>query len=292
MNKLHFFGLIFFGLMIQSFAQKKETYTYATKDNEELKFDIYYPDNFDQEKSFPALVWMHGGGFSGGIRDAHDETELVKTAAKKGYLGVTISYRLTRKGTKEGVGCDCPLEIKKETFYKASEDYLDAVSFLLKNQVKFKLDQNKIIAGGSSAGAEGILNAIYMKNEWFGKKFQNINFAGLFSLAGAAVKEAVLDNQNTIPAVFFHGAKDNVVPYETAPHHFCDKIKPGFMILKGSKTLANFYKENQKSYFLFTSNNGQHEISNIPFAYLDEVFKFFDLTVLNNKFQTVEITVD
>lgn len=38
------------------FGQKKETHTYGVKDGEELKLDIYFPDNFDQNTSFPTIV--------------------------------------------------------------------------------------------------------------------------------------------------------------------------------------------------------------------------------------------
>src|SRR5690606_15330507 len=111
--------------------------------------------------------------FAGGSREAPDEAKFCQEIAKRNYIAVSISYRLTRKNTKEGVGCDCPKEVKIETFQKASEDYLDAVQYLIQNKDKFKIDEEKIIAGGSSAGAEGILNAIFMKEKWFGNKYEN-----------------------------------------------------------------------------------------------------------------------
>src|SRR5690606_16387019 len=151
------------------------------------------------------------------------------------------------------------------------------------------IDTERIIAGGSSAGAEGILNAIFMKEKWFGSKYENIHFAGLISLAGAAVTEAEIDEENSIPAVFFHGAQDDTVPFETAAHHFCEENQPGFLILKGSKTLAETYQNLDKSYFLYTDSEGKHEVSSIPFKYVDEIFEFLDLTVIQQKYQVVEI---
>lgn len=235
---------------------------------------------------------MHGGGFSGGSRDAPDETQLCQEITNKNYIAVSISYRLTRKGTKEGFGCDCPKEVKLETFQKASEDYLDAVQFLIRNRGKFKIDPEKVIAGGSSAGAEGILNAIFMKENWFDSKYEDVNFAGLISLAGAAVPEIKIDKINSIPAVFFHGAKDDVVPFYTAPHHFCKEKQSGFIILKGSKSIVGEYKNLEKPYFLYTDLDGKHEVSGIPFDYMDEIFNFFEMTVNNEEFQTREINVD
>lgn len=283
-------SILFLGSIL--LGQKKETHFYAIKEGEELKLDIYFPESIQANSNLPAIVWMHGGGFSGGSRDAPDEAKFCQEITKRNYIAVSISYRLTRKNTKEGFGCDCPKEVKTETFKKASEDYLDAVQFLINNKEKFKIDPEKIVAGGSSAGAEGILNAIFMKEKWFGKKYENIDFAGLISLAGASVKEVEIDRENSIPALFFHGAKDDVVPFETAPHHFCKENQPGFLVLKGSKTLVEAYKNLEKSYFLYTDLDGKHEVSGIPFNYLDEIFEFIDLTIINGKHQTREIEVD
>lgn len=286
--KLVVFSFLFCGIL---FGQTKETYTYSVKAGEELKLDIYYPGKI-QEKYTPAIIWMHGGGFAGGSRDAPEEARFCKEAANRGYIAVSISYRLTRKDTKEGVGCDCPKEIKIETFRKASEDYLDAVKYLIDNREKFKIDPEKIIAGGSSAGAEGILNAVFMKEKWFGSKYEEVSFAGLISLAGASVEEVEIDSANSIPAVFFHGAKDDVVPFETAPHHFCKENQPGYIILKGSKSIVGEYKKVGKSYFLYTDIEGKHEVSGIPFDYMDEIFEFLQLTVVGKKYQTIEIEAD
>ncbi len=288
--KLLIINVLFFSSIL--FGQIKETHTYAIKDGEELKLDIYYPESFDEKSKFPTIVWMHGGGFSGGSRDAPDETKFCQEVSQRNYIAVSISYRLTRKNTKEGFGCDCPKEVKIETFRKASEDYLDAVQYLIQNKEKFKIDSEKIIAGGSSAGAEGILNAIFMKENWFGNKYENLHFAGFISLAGASVREAEVDEENSIPALFFHGAKDDVVPFETAPHHFCKENQPGFLVLKGSKTLVEAYRNLEKSYFLYTDLDGKHEVSGIPFGYLDEMFEFIDLTILKEKYQTRKIEVD
>src|SRR5690606_40284627 len=120
---------------------------------EELKLDIYFPETIHAKSNLPTIVWMHGGGFAGGSRDAAEETRFFEEITHKNYIAVSISYRLTRKDEPTGFGCDCPANQKMETFQMASEDYLDAVQFLIQNKEKFKIDTERIIAGGSSAGA-------------------------------------------------------------------------------------------------------------------------------------------
>lgn len=50
-----------------------------------------------------------------------------------------------------------------ETFKQAAIDYLDAAAFVVANAEQLKIDPRYIIAGGSSAGAEGTLNAVFMR---------------------------------------------------------------------------------------------------------------------------------
>jgi predicted esterase len=295
-------NLIFIGLFLLSFSisgQKRfindsfqlkptETKTYATKNGEALMLDIYQPKN-DTMQQRPLIIFMHGGGFAGGTRTNPAEVKFAETAAKKGYVAVQISYRLTRKG--ESFGCDYQASGKIETFKLAAEDFIDAVNFMVKNKEEYRIDSSKIIVGGSSAGAEAVLNAVY--NEQLMLKdfsnFENFNFAGVFSLAGAIVDARYITEENAVPGVFFHGTEDNLVPYATGPHHWCDRNKPGYIILDGSKTITEKLEKLNTSYMLYSFKGGNHEHSGMPFDYLPEVFDFFKSVFLNDEKKQIEV---
>jgi acetyl esterase/lipase len=274
-------------------AQTKITYTYAIKGVDTLKLDVYTPRIINKTETLPVLLWMHGGGFAGGTKDNKDEQELCEYAANNGYISVSISYRLLRKGTETGFGCDCPKQDKLNTFKQASIDYLDAANYIVNNSEKLRIDTTKIIAGGSSAGAEAILNAVYMK-EYFVEdlsSYDRIDFAGVFSLAGAVVNADYITNENALPTALFHGTDDNLVPFGTAPHHYCDPSKPGYIILDGSETISKKLDELGASYYFYKVIGGKHELSSIPFDQLNAVFSFFDKTILNSEIiQTKIIT--
>tara|TARA_R110002094_G_scaffold85106_1_gene89354 strand:+ start:12 stop:500 length:489 start_codon:yes stop_codon:yes gene_type:complete len=144
-------------------SQNKATYTYAIKGSDSLKMDIYTPKNIKTNDSLPVVLWMHGGGFSSGKKDNPDEVKMMKYLTKNGYIGISISYRLLLKNFETGFGCDCPKTFKLDIFRQAAIDYLDAAKYVVDNKEKFQIDPTRIIAGGSSAGAEGVLNAVYLK---------------------------------------------------------------------------------------------------------------------------------
>jgi len=264
------------------------TETYATKDGEALKLDIYTSKN-DTARSRPLIVFMHGGGFSGGSRTHEDLVKFSQQAARKGYVAVQISYRLTRKG--QSFGCDYEASGKIETFQKAAEDFMDAVQFLVTNANKYRIDPEHIIVGGSSAGAEAVLNAVYNPQLMFSEpdKFQDIDIDGVFSLAGAVVDARYLTSKNAVPGVFFHGTKDNLVPYATAPHHLCEPGAPGYLMLDGSKTIVQKLRDLNTSYLLYSFEGGKHEHSGMPFNELDNVFDFFQRVFLNNEQLQMEV---
>ncbi|WP_372753458.1 alpha/beta hydrolase [Mariniflexile sp.] len=281
----HLLVIIFIVFTIPFWAQTKTTYTYAIKGNDTLKLDIHKPKNINPDSKLPALLWMHGGGFSIGSRDYIDDAKLCEAVTEFGYIGISISYRLLRKNTLTQFGCLCPKEDKLETFKQATLDYLDAAAFVIENAEILQVDNTKIIAGGSSAGAEGALNAVYMK-AYFSDNLQKhnpIKFAGVFSAAGAVVNASYITKVNAVPSVLYHGTEDNLVPFASASHHLCTPEQPGYFILDGSKIIAEKLDQFETSYYFNIVKGGKHEVSKIPFDDLDKIFKFFDSTILNSE---------
>ena len=165
MKNFIFYSFLLFATIVYS-QTEATTYTYSIKGLDTLRLDVYTPINMKKNDSVPVILWMHGGGFVGGNRNYPSEVKLAQMAAEKGYLGISISYRLTRKGQLSGFGCDAPKAEKLMTFKNAVIDYMDAAKFIYDNKALLGADVTKIIAGGSSAGAEGMLNAVYMR-EYF-----------------------------------------------------------------------------------------------------------------------------
>jgi acetyl esterase/lipase len=288
------FFLCFVLLFSSSFGQARyseslfdeiltETYTYSTKDGENLDLDIYLPE-YDSEQARPTLIYVHGGGFSKGTRDHKGVPEFCTRLAGYGYVVVSMSYRLTRKGEASGFGCDCPANDKLNTFYAAVEDVQDATFFLIENREQFAIDPQKIILAGSSAGAQAVLNTAYLPPYCYGLDSGPVAFAGVISIAGAIPDTTALYNESAIPSLLFHGTDDNLVPYGTAPHHYCDKEKDGYLILHGSNTIAKKLEQLEVPYWLHTTCGAGHEMANkTTNTYFDEIVEFCNTFVVNKK---------
>lgn len=106
--------------------------TYARYGDRELQFDLYRPAK--RGEKLPAIVCIHGGGWFQGNRNAM--TPLAQTLAAKGFVTVTLSYRLS--GEKK-----FPAQI---------EDCKAAVRWLRANADKFGVRSDAIGVTGLSAG--------------------------------------------------------------------------------------------------------------------------------------------
>ncbi|MGJ8745316.1 alpha/beta hydrolase [Polaribacter sp.] len=289
-----FTSIVFILLCNFSFAQtiyldsvakvSKRTFTYKKSKEEKLKLDFYKPKKLSGE--YPLLIFVHGGGFSGGKRDGDNIKYFAKQMANRGYAVASISYRLTMKNL--GFGCQTKAADKINAFNSASEDISLAVKYILEKNKKFKINTKKIILIGSSAGAEAILNLAYnYENKILPKDFK---FAGVVSMAGATVSVDNLTAMNAIPTQLFHGIADKLVPYNIAPHHYCNKNDSGYLMLYGSKAIANKLKELGEPYYLYSVKDGGHSWANIPMNNCTEqILDFLYFDVLQEKKRQTEI---
>lgn len=105
---------------------------YANPDAQHLQLDLARPSQ--GQGPFPAVVCIHGGGFRAGKRDGWDG--MCRQLAGRGYVAVTITYRLA----------------PKYQFPAAVEDCKAAVRWMRANAEKYQVDPARIAVLGDSAG--------------------------------------------------------------------------------------------------------------------------------------------
>lgn len=94
---------------------------------ERCKLDVYYPEN---KKDYPTVVWFHGGGLEGGVKDLPDELK------GKGIAVVSVNYRLSPKAKN-------PAYI---------EDAAAATAWVFNNIESLGGNPDRIFVSGHSAG--------------------------------------------------------------------------------------------------------------------------------------------
>ncbi len=263
------------------------THTYHTFDGgNTLEFDFYKPKITN--KRTPLLIYVHGGGFSGGQRDDGNTIQFANQMAQRGYAVASISYRLIMK--RLGFGCDTETKAKINAFDTAAEDISYAVKYFIDNDSLYNIDTQKIVLSGTSAGAEAVLHLAYVYNSDILPK--DFKLAGVIGFAGAITTLENIDRDKAIPTMLFHGTNDNLVPYNIAAHHYCNPNDKGYMLLHGSRAIADRLKGLGKSYYLFSINGGTHSWSGIPLnRCIEEVTDFLYNDVVKNAKRQTERTI-
>lgn len=184
---------------------------YKRTGNETLLLDIYTPPQTDTETKRPVIIWIHGGSFVIGDKTSYEG--LCIDYAKRGYVAITINYRLAdHEVTKTDPEAPAIIQMAKA-------DALAAVRWARANAATYGINANAIVVAGHSAGAVTALYAAY-DTEDVGASGN----PGVSSLVKAAVSVAgaiMPDRQNTIgpsdpPSILLHGELDTTVPYAYA----------------------------------------------------------------------------
>jgi poly(3-hydroxybutyrate) depolymerase len=207
-------------LIFADVTQTKDL-SYSPNDSTDKKkirlFDLYQPVG-DKSTGRPLIIWMHGGGFKFGTKDAKGIQLWSKTFAQRGYVCAAIRYTLSKKFPIFNFD-----ELKKSCYY-AVLDAKQAVAYFREHYKEYNIDPDKIILAGNSAGGMIALDAAYSTNAELAKfagvadenaaDNERLQVAGVINLWGGMFDLNWLKNAR-IPIVSIYGSTDGTV----APTH-------------------------------------------------------------------------
>ena len=128
--------------------RKGETYTYS---EDCLFLNVFTPESAKEGDKLPVLIYIHGGGFTGGCgHEKHFDGPVWPT---KGVIGVTLNYRLGP------MGFVCLPELKEEAGFTGNYglyDQMTAISWVRDNIAAFGGDPENMTIMGQSAGAASV----------------------------------------------------------------------------------------------------------------------------------------
>ena len=174
---------------------------------ETLRLDLYEPQN-DSAQTRPVMIWIHGGGFTGGDKSDEQITELCTRFAKRGYVTASLNYRMRKQWST--------LPEYFAAVQEAKEDAQAAVRWFRAQAQTYRCDTTRIAIGGSSAGATTALHATYeISAGTSGNPRRSSKIAACVEFWGALNDKALMETGEA-PLLIVHGTADSKVPYTAA----------------------------------------------------------------------------
>lgn len=174
----------------------------------DLKLDIYEPAG-DTVPARPVFVFLFGGGFTSGTKELEPRV-YCEQMARRGYVAVAISYRLNQG------------DIARDGIPAAVADARQAVRWLRSNAATYRLDADRIVIGGSSAGAITSLFLAYTDVERPAGGGSDdasedaSDVALVMDLWGGLYNQVNDLEAGEPPLAIVHGTADTIVPYGEA----------------------------------------------------------------------------
>jgi acetyl esterase/lipase len=198
-----------------------------------LKLYIYQPAERNDLEQLSAVVFFHGGGWGGG--HAWQFIPQCKYLAERGMVAVSVEYRVRKR--------------QGATPFECVADAKSAIRWVRAHASEFGIDENRIAAGGGSAGGHLAACTALIRN--FDEKNEDL---GVSSVPNALILfNAVLDvpeivhvlpkkvirvlkdrateispnhnvSEGVPPTIIFHGTADGNVPFHQATL-FCEEMK-------------------------------------------------------------------
>ncbi len=179
--------------------------------------DLYLPGNA-AGKPLPVFLFVHGGGFSGGSKEA--PAAIYQAMARAGYAVISINYRLTLKYHnpqkvsasgcfKNGPGARVFPDGMNLAIYNTVEDAELALKWMKKNAGEYNFDLKNLVVGGGSAGAIAVLYMTYVTPQKVTPIKAVLNLWGGVENTSAIKKPA--KGAKLPPVLTYHGDQDALV---------------------------------------------------------------------------------
>ena len=276
--------LLLFLSSVLSVAAQSKTYQFADRDGEKLHLDFYTP--YEVNDSTICVMFIFGGGFVNGARNEDYIVEYCKNLQKEGFQVASIDYRLGLKGVK-GLS---PTNYKPlaKAVDMATEDAISALAYLVGHADELRVNKDKIVLVGSSAGAITALQTDYALCNGFLNSSElpsDFRLAGVVSYSGAifsTIGKVKYRQHDPAPTMFMHGKEDKLVPYKQMKF-----FKIGFY---GSSKLAEIFKKKELPYRIQRYEGYGHAVALGFTVTIDELQWFCNHYVLRKEALQIDYT--
>lgn len=208
--------------------------TLTEYESERCKLDLYPPTN----RPYDCLVWLHGGGLTGGGKHDRDTIRLAQTLADEGIGVVLVNYRLGPKAK----------------YPDYVDDAATAFAWAKAHIAEYGGDARRVFLGGHSAGAY-LTSLVGMDSRYLEKNgLKSDAIAGLIPVSGQMMTHFLVRQERGL-------GTNTIVADEAAPIYYTRSNTPPMLILMGGKDWPARLEENQ--YFAATQRTAGNTVVTI-----------------------------
>lgn len=217
--------------------------------NQYQEFDVYIPKKSKSKKVLPAIVMVHGGGWTDG-----DKANKVVFQNKvnhwlpKGFVFVSVNYRISNSPNPQ----------------LQQSDVGAALEFIQKNSGSYSIDRSQMVLMGHSAG--GHLVALFMANQ------SNLSLKQISGIKGVIIIDSgamnVVESMNDNPPsklrkVF--GSDPEFWKLNSPFHQLKSKVPPFLFVCGSSRQKVCSSKESLRQKMI--GFGGEAQIERFPLSH-------------------------
>jgi len=206
--KILFLVLIIFPSALIAQDQSSFERAYFVEQGDILNYRILYPKNFDDEKEYPLLLFLHGAGERGDDNEkqlVHGSKLFLDEQNREDFPAIVIFPQCPKEEYWAKAEVD-----RSESGNVFEFDYSGKPNAALKKVISLmdslqshqNVNPDKIYLGGLSMGGMGTFEMLYRRPN---------TFSAAFAICGAGDPESVKNYAQKVDLWIFHGAKDDVV---------------------------------------------------------------------------------
>ena len=209
MNKLVLLVIFILGFSLNA-QESKEAFLkkHYILGSDTLSYRILFPKNFDENKQYPLLLFLHGAGERGSDNErqlTHGADLFLNEENRENYPAIVVFPQVPKSDYWAQV------DVRRDTIpfqfnFRNQEAPTTSMKLAMQLMDEMKAenftDDDRIYIGGLSMGGMGTYEMLYRKPEMF---------AAAFAICGGADTEIVKNYQEGLDIWIFHGETDNVV---------------------------------------------------------------------------------
>lgn len=191
----------------------------SAAETERCRIDLYLPA---EGKGFASLLWLHGGGITGGSRNSAATQRVARRLAEAGIAVGSAGYRLNP-------GAKFPAYV---------EDSAAAFAWLKKSIAQHGGDDRRVFIGGHSAGAYLALMVVLDGKYLAAHGLDETAIAGVVPISGQTVTHFTVREER-------HPGDSRIRIDDAAPLFHVRKLPFPFLIFTAEKDMALRGEENR-----------------------------------------------